>query len=153
MAGYPKHFIYLLIFLAFLLFASGILLTPSVLLFRLEMEYNWLFDGPLSQLAQGGLRHAVTVTHAIAGWITVWFIGTLWTIHMRTHWRRNENRMNGAIFTLFWFMLIVSSLGIYYFGDPDWSFYSGMVHTGLGLMLPFGVWLHRLGGQHALAKS
>lgn len=147
MNGYPKYFLWLLIATSLLLFISGVLLTPSVMIFRLELESDWLMDLPLSS---GDLRLLVTVIHAIFAWLMVWLIGALWAIHMRSHWRRNENRASGAVLSAYWALLLFTGLGIYYFGGEDLSKLSSLIHTVFGLLMPLGMIIHRIKGQQSL---
>ncbi|QBZ82397.1 hypothetical protein GHNINEIG_00427 [Hydrogenovibrio crunogenus] len=147
MNGYPKFFFLLVFTILVILLISGVLLVPAFLFFRMESNIAWLMDFPFSS---GDLRHLTTSLHAISGWLMVWFIGAIWTIHMRSHWRRHENRLSGVVFTSVWAFLIVSSLGIYYFGDPDLSQLSSLIHVGLGLLIPFALLAHRKAGRKSL---
>ncbi|BBN60367.1 hypothetical protein HVMH_1961 [Hydrogenovibrio marinus] len=129
---------------------TGLLLIPAFLIFRMEQEQDWLMN---LSIASGSLRHTLTMLHAVVGWTMVWFIGALWTIHVRSHWRRHENRANGLMFIGIWSVLIISALGIYYFGDPGWSKTSSLIHVIVGLMVPFMLIVHKIIGKKSLKTS
>ncbi|MBD3611202.1 MAG: hypothetical protein HUJ13_02075 [Hydrogenovibrio crunogenus] len=150
MNGYPKHFLLFVLAIIVILLISGVLLVPAFLFFRMESEIEWLMGFPFSS---GQLRQTTTILHAISGWLMVWLIGAIWTIHLRSHWRRHENRLSGVLFTSVWAILIVSSLGIYYFGDPDLSTLSSLIHVGLGVLIPFALLAHRKAGRKSLQKK
>lgn len=150
MNGYPKYFLTTLLITCSLLWLSGIALYPSFAMFKLEWEYDWLLD---SSLSQGTLRQSMTVVHAISGWFILLLIGAIWTIHMRNHWRRKENRQSGVDFTILWAVLVITALGIYYFGNPDLSYSSAVIHALLGGLMPLLLWLHRYQGKKSIKKS
>lgn len=149
MNGYPKYFLVFLIAIMITVLMSGLFLVPAFMVFRMESDIEWLMNFPFSS---GNLRHLTTTLHAISGWLMVWLIGAIWTIHMRSHWRRHENRLSGAIFTSVWALLIVSCLGIYYFGNPDLSQLSSLIHISLGILIPFALVAHRKAGRKSLQK-
>lgn len=148
MNGYPKLFLPFLINTTIGLFVSGVLLIPAFLLFRLQWDSDWLMDLAISS---GDLREWTTVIHAIFGWLMLWLLGSLWSMHMRSHWRRNENRKNGAMFSIYWVLIILSSLGIYYFGNEQLSQYSSTLHVLLGLLMPMVLILHRRKGKKSIS--
>jgi hypothetical protein len=150
MNGYPKGFLPALITTSLLVITTGLLLIPAFLIFRMEQEQDWLMN---VSIASGSLRHTLTTLHAVFGWAMVWFIGALWTIHIRSHWRRHENRTNGLVFVGIWLLLIISALGIYYFGDPDWSKTSSLLHVVVGLTVPFMLIAHKIIGKKSLKSS
>ena len=147
MNGYPKSFNFSLKTVFSMLWLSGVLLIPSCLMFRLEFDWEWLMDLSISS---GQTRHILTVLHAMLGWSLLWFLGALFTIHIRNHWRRRENAFNGIVFLSAWILLIASALGIYYLG-VDWSNrLSAIIHTALGLLMPLLLILHISKGRKAV---
>ncbi|WP_237260628.1 hypothetical protein [Thiomicrorhabdus immobilis] len=144
MNGYPKFFLPSLMATTTLLFISGLLLLPSLIIFRLQWDIDWLMELPLSS---GDLRLWTTAIHVVFGWLMVWFIGSLWTIHIRNHWRRKENITSGLVFMLFWALIIFSSLFIYYSSNETLSEYSSLVHSVLGMLVPLGLFIHRYHGK------
>ncbi len=150
MNGYPKIFMPLLMSVTTTLFVTGLLLIPSFLMFRMQWDYDWIMD---SGLSSGDIRSITTTLHAISGWIMVWIIGALWSLHMRSHWRRKENQASGLVFSIYWTVLLATSLGIYYVGDELYSQYSSIIHVLFGLGLPLTFLMHRLHGKQSLAKT
>ncbi|WP_173271865.1 hypothetical protein [Thiosulfatimonas sediminis] len=150
MNGYPKIFLPALLSVLVLLWLSGMLLLPSFALFRLELDTDWLYQEWLMPISSGDYRHSLTTFHAITGWLMVWLIGALFTIHLRNHWRRKENRYSGLVFSLTWALLALSALGIYYFGEAMFNLWSSYVHTFLGITLPLFFWWHRHKGRQAV---
>jgi hypothetical protein len=150
MNGYPKLFLPFLMNTIIGLFVSGVLLIPAFLLFRVQWDSAWLMDLTISS---GDSREWITVIHALFGWLMLWLLGTLWSLHMRAHWRRDENRKNGVLFSVYWALIILSSLGIYYFGNQLLSQYSSILHVLLGVLMPIVLILHRKKGKQSISKS
>ena len=149
MIGYPKYFLTSLISVLGLLWISGLLLVPAWIIFRLEQDIEWLINLSLSS---GDLRHWLNTLHAAVGWIMMWLIGALWTIHMRAHWRKGENKTSGLVMAFSWAILALTALGIYYLGDADLSKASSLIHVILGLSIPIMVLTHRKQGTKSLKK-
>lgn len=149
MNGYPKFFLPSLMATTILLFISGLLLIPSLFIFRLQWDIDWLFELPFTS---GALRLWITAIHVLLGWLIVWFIGSLWTLHIRNHWRRKENLKSGMIFILFWLIIVLSSLFIYYASNEDLSQYSSILHSGLGVLMPLTLWIHRVYGKKSVTN-
>jgi hypothetical protein len=78
---YPKLFVPFLMNTIIGLFVSGVLLIPAFLLFRVQWDSAWLMDLTISS---GDSREWITVIHALFGWLMLWPLGTLWSLHMRT---------------------------------------------------------------------
>lgn len=151
MNGYPKLFLPLLISTFCLLWLSGILLMPSMLIFKLEWEITELLEALMELgLANGAIRQVFSVLHATLGWIMLWMLGALWTIHLRNHWRRHENRKHGVFFSLMWLLVILSALGIHYFGDEHFSRLSSILHSTIGILLVLFFIQHRKTGKKSL---
>ena len=149
MNGYPKIFLPSLITTTFAVFLTGLLLIPAFLIFRMQWDIEWLMELPITS---GTIRLWINGFHVFFGWLMIGFIGSLWTIHMRNHWRRKENRKSGLAFMVFWALIIVTSLLIYYASHETLSQYSSIVHTILGLFVPIGLIAHRLSGKKSLKK-
>lgn len=147
MNGYSKLFHTLLIATLLILFITGIFLIPAFMIFRLEWELDSMMEWPI---ISGDIRSTITVLHSIFGWLMIWLTGAIWSIHMRTHWRLKENRINGLILNLLIALLLASTLGMYYLGDELLSKYSSIVHSILGILFPLAIFLHRYQGKKAL---
>ena len=153
MNGYPKGFFPLLMATTVLIFVSGLLLIPSFLSFRMQFDHAWVDWLMTLPITHGALRVTITSLHVFLGWAMIWFIGSLWTIHMRTHWRRNENRASGLSFMVFWIILILSGLAIFYVSHEDLSQFSSLLHVLLGLAMPIALYIHRRKGKKSLQPS
>ena len=152
MNGYPKLFKPTLILTFSLLFITGLLLLPSFAQFKLEWDFDWLYESPFNLISQGGFRQISTFLHALSGWTMLGFLGAIWSIHMRNHWRKKENSMNGIWFVLSWAFLFISALGIYYLGDATLSHTSSIIHTLLGLVMPLLLIQHIVLGRRTVNK-
>lgn len=144
------HYLPSLITTTSLVFITGLLLIPAFLIFRMQWDSDWLMELPITS---GTIRLWINGTHAFFGWLMIGFIGSLWTIHMRNHWRRNENRKGGVLFMLLWAIIIASSLLIYYASNEILSQYSSIIHTLLGVIAPIALIAHRSKGKRSLVKK
>lgn len=133
MRGHPRWFKPGLLVVAASLLLSGVLLAPSMLMMRAEMDVPWHLDG--------GQRVLVAAWHALSALLGTWTIGALWTVHMRAGWRRRLQRLSGVMLVSLLAILALSALGIYYLGDEEWSLLTAWVHVVVGgvIVLPF-VW-------------
>lgn len=131
MKGHPRWFRPGLMAVALSLLLSGLLLAPSMLMMRAEVEVPWHLDG--SQ------RVGVAAWHALSAMLATWVVGALWTVHMRAGWRRRLQRVSGALLVGLLSVLAGSALGIYYLGDESLSVLAAWVHlvVGLVILLPF----------------
>lgn len=131
MKGHPRWFRSALMAVGASVVVSGLLLAPSMLMMRAEIDVPW-------QL-QGSQRVGVAAWHALSAMFATWVVGALWTVHMRAGWRRRLQRVSGAFLVGLLSVLALSALGIYYFGDEAWSLVSAWLHLGVGLLitLPF----------------
>ncbi|TNE60869.1 MAG: hypothetical protein EP335_17675 [Alphaproteobacteria bacterium] len=141
MKGYPRHFTRVVVLTAIGLFVTGLLLVPSMLDFRLEMNVPWRLD------ADG--RLVTVAAHAFVAFFMLMLAGSLWSIHMRAGWRKRRHRTSGTILATSLALMAATGIGIYYLGDEDLSLWSSLVHTGLGLVgAGFFTW-HAIRGRLA----
>ncbi|MDD3610452.1 MAG: hypothetical protein PHI49_11965 [Halothiobacillaceae bacterium] len=145
MNGYPAAFRWWLHGTLALLFTSGLLLTPGALEMRLEWSVPWSLDG--------GQRVWAAAAHAACVFITLYLIGALWTVHMRSGWRRRENLVGGHLLLTAFALLSASGLGLYYLGDETLGRYALLAHLGAGLLMPPFLLGHVLGGRRARAQA
>lgn len=131
MKGHPRWFHPLVMVVASSLLLSGLLLAPSMLMMRAEVDVPWHLDG--SQ------RVGVAAWHALSAMLATWVVGALWTVHMRAGWRRRLQRVSGALLVGLIALLAGSALGIYYLGDESLSVWAAWVHlvVGGGVAMPF----------------
>ncbi|MCJ9428657.1 hypothetical protein [Kordiimonas marina] len=125
MKGYPKLFGWTLILTAFGLLLSGLLLIPSMLDFRLEMDVPWRL-GASARLMTAAL-------HAGVAFLMLMFLGALWSVHMRGHWRKGKHRVSGSLLVSSFVLMALTGLGIYYFGGEGLSLGASIAHVGAGL--------------------
>jgi integral membrane sensor domain MASE1 len=137
MKGYPRWFVPALIAAMLLMLLSGALLAPTTLALRGEVTLPW-------RLAAGA-RIGWAAAHAAGGFALLMLVGALWSIHMRSGWRRRRQRASGLMLGMLLLALAASSVVIYYAGDEAVGTAAAFLHLGLGvvLVLPFGWhWLH-----------
>ena len=139
LSGYPQWFYAAILIVLTILLGSGTLLIPHLLELRLDM------DSPVH--VPGGIRLGSAALHSLSAFFTVGIIGALATVHMRAGWKRKLNRLSGVLSLCLLLFLVLSALGIYYFGDMDLSRLSSLSHTLVGLVLiPLFFW-HGIAGR------
>lgn len=126
MIGYPRWFLPTLLALLGLLLASGLGLTPTTLALRAEWDLGW-------KLA-GGQRVWVAALHSAAAFALVAILGALWSVHMRSGWRRGEQRASGATLASCMVALAASAVGVYYLGDEGLAAACAYVHLVAALV-------------------
>ncbi len=138
-AGYPRLF-YPALALAFLaLVASGVLLLPRMMTMR--MDWDTPFD------VAGSVRLASAAVHCGVGFIALFLLGQLASLHIRSGWRRRQNRASGVLLVSLFVLLTLTAVGVYYFGDEDFSRWSSLLHSGAGLLLVAVVLWHAVSGH------
>ena len=83
--------------------------------------------------------------HAAGGFALLLPMGALWSVHMRSGWRRRQQRASGLLLRL-----ALTALGVYYAGEESLGTAAALLHLGLDALLaaPFGWhWVH---GQRAI---
>ena len=126
LAGYPQWFFCALVLALAALLATGVTLFPSMLEMRMDVEVPWHVEG--------GVRLAAAVMHCAAGFVLASMVGALLAIHVRIGWRRRLNRISGMALLILIALMMLTALGIYYFGDEAWSRFSSILHSCSGLM-------------------
>lgn len=139
MKGYPRWFPPLLHVLLLALLATGVLLVPSMLSFRFEWELSWVLEGDR--------RLPVAALHTLVSFLVLALLGALLAIHARVGWRHGGNRVSGLTLLLALVGLLLSCLGILYFGDEAAARVACAVHTGLGGVLVLAFGLHFVAGR------
>lgn len=125
MSGYPKWFSARVISLTVLaLFITGVLLTPTALEMRLDWEVPWRL--------RGDHRVIVAAVHALFSFMMIAIIGALSTTHMRAGLRQQRNHRNGIVMVVIFVLLVVTGVGIYYFGDDLLASISSISHLLMG---------------------
>ncbi|MEW6705417.1 MAG: hypothetical protein AB1430_11245 [Pseudomonadota bacterium] len=139
MKGYPGWFRPSLIGMSLGLYLSGCLLAPTTLQLRAVWSVGWRLGA--------GARVGVVALHAALALLAMLFVGALWSVHMRSGWRRRRSKASGLLLALATLLLALTGLGIYYLADEQWANVAAFVHlvAGLALLVPF-VW-HVAAGQ------
>lgn len=139
MKGYPHWFPPGLYGVLVFLFVTGVLLVPTMLVFRFDWEIAWAFSG--------GQRLPVAVLHTGLSFLMLGLLGSLFAIHVRVGWRHGGNRLTGFLLVGSLLGLLVSSLGIFYSGDEDAARVSCILHVALGVILCLAFLLHFIKGK------
>lgn len=135
MKGYPKWLNGSFIKLFYLsLILSGALLIPTLLEFKLEISVPWRLKTPT--------RDVVAYIHYILGTCSLILIGSLWSIHMRREWRRKEKRFSGTILALLHIFLFITSSGILYLGNEEYSNIASTLHFIFSLLFIMIILIH-----------
>lgn len=137
MNGYPKWFLPALLGMLGAVFVTGLLLAPTTLAMRAELEIAWRL--------QAGARVLVAALHATACFVLLMLVGALWPLHMRSGWRRRQQRVSGTLLGTLLMLLAASAVGVYYLGEDLPARIVALLHLALGLVaaVPFGWhWWH-----------
>ncbi len=142
MRGYPKWFLPGVIGTLMLIFVTGMLLAPTTLAMRAEINV------PLR--LPGSSRVLCAAMHAAGGFMLMLVVGALWSVHIRSGWRRRQQRGSGLFLSVLLMTLAASAIVVYYAGDESFGGAAALFHLGAGLMLlgPFGWhWWHGAGAR------
>ena len=141
MKGYPSWFLPALMGTMLLMFVTGGLLAPTTLILRADLALPWRLPG--------SARVLTAALHAAGGFALMLLVGALWSLHMRSGWRRHRQRGSGVVLGVMLLVLAVSAVAVYYLGDETLGAVAALIHlsTGLALAFPFG-W-HWVRGQRA----
>jgi len=153
MKGYPNGFLTALLGALSLMLVTGLLLAPTTLAMRADIALAWRLPG--------SGRVLTAALHAAGGFLLLLMVGALWSVHMRSGWRRHRQRASGLLLGSVLLALAVSAVAVYYVGDEALGAATAIVHLGLGLLLAglFGWhWLHghrarRRGHAHGRAHA
>lgn len=128
MKGYPKWFsANLITTILVVLFLTGLLLTPTTLVVRLEKEVPWRLSAD-SRVVVAGI-------HLLLALVALAIVGALSSIHMRKEWNRKRNRASGITLVGIFVFLSLTGVGIYYFGNETLSLLSSVSHLVVGLLI------------------
>lgn len=138
MAGYPNGFLRLFWWITGLALLSGLLLIPGVMEMKLQLSMPWRLEA--------GHRLWVAALHLLTALGVICILGAIWAVHMLRGWRAKRNRFTGVFLVSLFAILILSAIGIYYFGDEVASNWASLIHTVFGVVIGLAVWLHILVG-------
>ena len=138
MTQYPRWFVPAVLALLLTVTLSGLALAPTTLAVRAEWDVPW-------RLA-GGSRVWIAATHSAAAFAMASVIGALWSVHMRSGWRRRRQRISGLLLGTSMAALALTAVGVYYIGDDRLSALAAYGHLVLGLLaVPVFLWHWRWG--------
>jgi len=121
------------------LLVSGCLLTPTSLSLHLDWEVPWRLVG--------GQRLLAVALHSGSAFLMAMMLGGLLAIHVRLGWRHGGNTVSGILLLLVQAGLILTALGIFYFGNEDWARLAALAHLLLGALLVLPFLYHFLRGR------
>ena len=145
MKGYPRNFLPAVLGTVMLVIVSGLLLVPNTLAIRIDVDLGWQV---------GGVGRVWTAAlHAAAGFASMLLVGALWSVHMRTGWRRRQRRMSGLIVAVLFLLLAVTAVAVYYVGDEGLGTVAALVHLALGALLSFAFGWHWVRGRRRRTRG
>lgn len=125
MTQYPRWFLPTLLVILLTVLLSGLGLTPTTLALRAEWDMPW-------RLA-GGDRVWVAALHSAVAFGLTAMVGALWSVHMRSGWRRRRQRISGLLLGSALALLVASAVAVYYIGDDRLAAAAAFLHLGAGL--------------------
>lgn len=134
MKNYPKWFEPSLWGCVFLLILTGIAIIPKALSIRFTIDLPISLADELSQLSRIG--------HAVFAFIFLFIVGSLWSIHMRHGWRKNQKRISGSFLVGSIFILSITALIFYYAFDDGLTGIISIIHIVFGILMPSFVLIH-----------
>jgi hypothetical protein len=87
--------------------------------------------------------------HGTGAMATLMLLGALVPLHIRGGWHRRRNRLTGALMVSANFLLIATSLGLYYAGSELLRPWMSSIHVAFGLCLPALFVAHVLVGRRS----
>lgn len=135
MKGYPKTFTYSMYVTLFMLFLSGLALLPHMLLFRWELD--------MEEWYENATRMKIAAVHLLAGFSFIWFVGALWTVHIRSGLRKKMRLITGFSILACVLTLVFTGIGNYYLSDDIWLKWNSTFHAGIGISICLMFLLHR----------
>ncbi|MBL7672254.1 MAG: hypothetical protein JNM39_17375 [Bdellovibrionaceae bacterium] len=135
MVGYPKWFSKRFISISFFILAvTGFFLIPNTL--------NHRFDFTVPLILQGTLRLAVTSLHTLMTYIFIFIVGGISVIHARNGLKKNRNKVSGLMILTMTVLLVLSGLGVLYFGNENLISLSSIVHILAGVQVSVFYFVH-----------
>lgn len=87
--------------------------------------------------------------HGASSFASLFFVGTIWTSHIRLAWQRGRNRVAGALFGGAMALLVLTGYGLYYFNGEAVRSLTEWAHWIGGVMLALLFWVHLSFGRRA----
>lgn len=127
MKGYPHWFLRCVLTALVVLLISGVLMAPNTLIMRAEFDVDWR----LPNVA----RLWTSAIHAGFGFVMMLLVGAIWSIHMRSGWRRHKHRRSGLSLALLFLTLAVTAVAIYYLGESASANWAAYLHLVAGVLV------------------
>lgn len=121
-----------------ILFLTGLLLTPTTLDMRLEVDMPWRLTSDQ--------RLYTVATHVFFSYVMLCLFGAIWRIHILIGIKKKENLFSGLILIGILIILTITGVGIFYFGNDTASIISSVTHLLLGTTIVFFFLYHILIG-------
>jgi hypothetical protein len=145
MKGYPRGFRRTLLGVVGWVFLSGLVLAPGTLDVHTGLALPW-------RLAANG-RTACAALHAAGAFALVSLAGALWSVHMRSGWRRGRQRVSGVMLGVAIGVLVITTIVIYYVGDEAVGRAAALVHVAAGVAAAVPFCWHWRRGSTAQATT
>lgn len=139
MKAYPSWFLPVLLTSIIVLIVSGLLLIPTTLEMRFMQNVSWRLSG--------SLRLIDVATHTSVSYLIMMIIGALGMIHMRAGWRKQQNHISGILLLSVFVILLLSGLGLLYFGEESWILTASVAHIAAGVMIIGFAAVHIVNGR------
>lgn len=127
MKGYPYWFLRVVLGVLVIVLISGVLLGPNTLIMRAEFEFDWRLPN--------GARLWTSAVHAGFGFLMLLLVGAIWSIHIRSGWRRQKHRKSGLSVAILFLVLAVTAIAIYYLGESASANWAAYLHLAVGLLV------------------
>lgn len=132
--GYPTYFSLGLMIFALLCLATGWLLIPLLLTFKLEFDLAWY--------PRGALRNWGTALHVLTGFGLLFLTGAIWSIHARAGWLRKIRHVSGTLLLTGVISMALSAPIMLYASSEALGTVAAATHTAIGLGLPLALGIH-----------
>lgn len=126
MIGYPKWFSKNLITASIVVLSlTGVILIPSALLFRLDLNINYVLPGDARILS--------TAIHVLASYLVFLIVGALLFIHVRLGLKKRKKTKSGISMLIFFLFLSLSGVALFYCANENLIKLSSILHIMLGV--------------------
>ena len=127
MIGYPKWFSkYFITISMFVMSIAGLILIPSTLKFRLDMELPYALPSDA--------RIISTAIHVLFSYLVFLIVGALLFTHVRMGLKKNKNVKSGILMLVLFLFLCLSGLGLFYLSHEGLIKLSSTLHIAFGFI-------------------
>lgn len=114
--------------------------------------FFWWGSTQLEELEPPRWLNACRIVHGILNPLVCALFGYLLCHHIRYGWQLKANRLSGFFIEAVLLVLILSGLGLYYFGGEKARAAAVLVHRWVGVFLPLAFVVHWLAGKRWAKK-